>query len=182
MVRQFVQSKNSTGNSHKRYSNQNRNGRNQTEIEADWEIQGGAINKRVKIRNIRLSIVQDSQTEQVDADHDNNTINQVNEIENSLPEPEENLISSQETVIVHGYEWTKEKVMHDIGRTVPEMFWTMRTSNGKVFSEHSHSVYSTENSPLLDYFMACFPISELTRIASLTSINLSQKNKQQVTV
>lgn len=72
--------------------------------------------------------------------------------------------------------------MSNIGRAVPNMMWLMQTSDGKIFSEHSQFIQSTANTQLIDFIMACITISELIRIAALTSINLPKDHKREVIV
>jgi len=76
-------------------------------------------------------------------------------------------------VTVHEYTWSDEAVTLSIGGIVARRSWSVRLLSGETIAEEGDAMGPGRTRHALDYFLAIFPLDQLSRMVRLTSVKLS---------
>jgi len=83
------------------------------------------------------------------------------------------------TVTAHGLTWAAGGVAEPVGGPVARRTWSVRTLPGEVIFEEGDTVGQTRTP--YDYFLAMFPMDQLTRMLRQTSFSLEGRGTQPTT-
>ncbi len=110
-------------------ASQSQTGRQQTDLEVDWELPSGIVKKRVKLRNLKAH-----DTHQQGYQQSEPSVRNTIQVDTESESDDHQSVVSDLTV-VHGYEWVKEEVPEDLGGPIARRPWYVHTNSGCVFCE-----------------------------------------------
>jgi hypothetical protein len=157
--------------------------REQTSIVVTWNVGDGEVRKSLLAINIRAgdpSVSENHPVRMIAHQQHNEIVRNVEEddghrhtsnrtVSNETTPHSLTDGGSNDVVHVHGYTWEREQILSPVGGPVRRRQWCLTVPGGRDILEGSDF---SESRPILEYFLASFPIRHLSTIVTLTNENL----------